>query len=139
MEKQNDRQFTATMPKLPKYMGKANAQLNLPLNTSLSLTLDHLVATVTLKPKPSGSAPNQHTWHAHPDCLPLTLSTAGQEKFLRHLSWMQTQFNDATCFAVSSGNNFPAACGIASSAASFAALTQAYANYLSATHSVHGN
>ena len=43
---------------------------------------------------------------------------------------MQRQFDDHTAFEVFSGNNFPKACGIASSASSFAALTLAYSKFL---------
>lgn len=102
-------------------MGKIDHTINLPTNPSLSYTLSPLKSFVTLTPAEKDS------WQplAHPDCKPLTLSEKAQQRFLAHLDFLRNHFNVEGHFTVSSANNFPANCGLASSAASFAALTLA--------------
>ncbi len=133
---------------LIKYMGKREdskssdgATRNVALNPSLSWTLNHLRSFVQLelidsKVKPtveSTSNPTgNHTdvWEIHPLWL-LEMSQAGQQKYLGHLVRLKKFFNGETYFfKVRSGNNFPADCGIASSASSFAALTMVAAQAL---------
>ncbi|GJM07142.1 MAG: diphosphomevalonate decarboxylase [marine bacterium B5-7] len=67
------------------------------------------------------------TWAplSHPQCQPLTLSDSAQNRFLTHFSMLKNYFKCEEQFIVRSANNFPASCGLASSAASFAALTRA--------------
>jgi diphosphomevalonate decarboxylase len=56
------------------------------------------------------------------------MSDVGRHKYLNHLIRIKNFFSvDDLFFTVRSGNNFPADCGIASSASSFAALTLAAA------------
>ena len=57
------------------------------------------------------------------------LSTKGREKFLKTLSSLKAHFGIADALKVRTINNFPADCGIASSASSFAALTLGVALY----------
>ncbi len=59
-----------------------------------------------------------------PGAEPFALSTAAQERFLRHLGMLKTYFNYSGAFIVRSSNNFPHSSGLASSASSFAALTK---------------
>jgi diphosphomevalonate decarboxylase len=110
---------------LIKYMGKIQTQGNLPTNASLSYTLDSLRTYVRLTPQPG----SQDTW------IPLEgekletmrLSEKGKERFLAHLKMLKTKWGVEQSFLVESANNFPADCGLASSASSFAALTLAAA------------
>jgi len=110
---------------LIKYMGKIQTQGNLPTNASLSYTLDSLRTYVRLTVQPG----SQDTW------IPLEgekletmrLSEKGKERFLAHLKFLKTKWGIEQNFLVESANNFPADCGLASSASSFAALTLAAA------------
>ena len=108
---------------LIKYMGKTAARQNIPANASLSYTLTNLISTVELEL----CADTEDTW------CPLVEAAAGsfpvlllpeQHRFLGHLSFLKKQLNMTDkFFIVRSENNFPAQCGLASSASSFAALT----------------
>jgi diphosphomevalonate decarboxylase len=107
---------------LIKYMGKQTTGNNRPANASLSYTLNQLQSHVTLEPL----AGTTDRW------LPLAregaalfhLNIASQERFLRHLSNLKAYFHYSGGFLVKSNNNFPHGTGLASSASSFAALTQ---------------
>lgn len=106
---------------LIKYMGKKDAETNLPLNPSLSYTLNELLSSVTLE-----SHTGAHdVWEPLelPGYKPFTLSTKAQARYLQHLSKIKARFNYTGTFIVRSCNNFPQASGLASSASSFAALT----------------
>jgi diphosphomevalonate decarboxylase len=107
---------------LIKYMGKTDEENNLPLNDSLSYTLNELLSTVTLE---------SHTgirdiWEPLelPGYKPFQLSAKGQARYLQHLNVLKTHFNYTGTFIVRSCNNFPQGSGLASSASSFAALTK---------------
>lgn len=115
---------------LIKYMGKksfssavsCSTTVNVALNPSLSWTLDHLRSFVQLE-LISGTDAAVDVWESHPQWL-LQMSAAGQQKYLAHLQRIKKVFAaENYFFKVRSGNNFPADCGIASSASSFAALT----------------
>jgi diphosphomevalonate decarboxylase len=122
---------------LIKYMGKRNSlpvsgvtDVNVAVNPSLSWTLDHLRSFVQLELN-SDPQFQRDEWSAHPQ-WPLEMSTIGREKFLAHLHRMKKSYSAENYhFKVRSGNNFPADCGIASSASSFAALTLAASQALS--------
>ena len=108
---------------LIKYMGKSDAQNNRPANSSLSYTLDHLQSFVEIE---SWDRPYD-SWEmlSGPQFGRLELSAEGQKKFLNHLKYLKDLFLFEGNFLVRSNNNFPADCGVASSASSFAALTKA--------------
>jgi diphosphomevalonate decarboxylase len=120
---------TASAPSniaLIKYMGKIpGASANVPTNTSLSYTLDHLRTFVRLTPT-SGA---QDRWAPleREDLEPIRLSESGAERFLKHLQFLKSKWGVEQSFVVESANNFPSDCGLASSASSFAALTLAAA------------
>lgn len=101
---------------LIKYMGKtAEGQ---PVNSSLSYTLPHLTTTVTLIRKDHG----EDEWGAEEGDF--VLNEAEQARFLAHLKRVKEHFKCEQAFKVRSKNSFPSHCGLASSAASFAALTR---------------
>ncbi len=105
---------------LIKYMGKTDSTINLPTNASLSYTLDNLSTKVELR---STSQAND-SWQAFDDNKDFKLNAKSQTRFLNHLQFLKQQFNYDRNFIVSSKNNFPLGCGLASSASSFAALTK---------------
>ncbi len=119
---------------LIKYMGKKDPARNLPDNPSLSYSLDNLLTNVSMEAYPG----KKDVWEPlnSPGAEPFTLSTAAQERFLRHLANLKTYFKYTGSFIVRSSNNFPHSSGLASSASSFAALTKCAALALSElTHS----
>lgn len=104
---------------LIKYMGKTTDGQNSGTNPSLSLTLPHLRSLVVIERNDRG----------HDDWEPLDetlkLSEFGQQKFLKHFSFLKEKFQiQNQFFTIKSKNDFPSDCGIASSASSFAALTR---------------
>lgn len=109
---------------LIKYMGKIEGSGNRPTNASLSYTLPNLLTCVRLEPLEGATAdewaPLEKAGFAAP-----ALSEKGRAKFLKHLAFLREQLGGRGFFRVSSANNFPSDCGLASSASSFAALTKA--------------
>jgi diphosphomevalonate decarboxylase len=105
---------------LIKYMGKTEASGNRPTNASLSYTLEHLRTFVTLE-----STESADRWEPLPGFAPLQLSATGLTKFLGHFQRLKTLWKLNGHYVIRSANNFPADCGLASSASSFAALTRA--------------
>lgn len=107
---------------LIKYMGKIDSEKNIPLNDSLSYTLNNLVSCVSLETPGS----SHDVWEPLdiPGYKPFSLSTQGQKRYLEHLARLKEHFNYSGTFIVRSSNNFPQASGLASSASSFAALTK---------------
>ncbi len=105
---------------LIKYMGKKDSSRNIPTNSSISWTLDHLKTRVELE-----ESNGDDVWEALPSEFPFPMSETGRSKFLNHLKRVKEVYGVEASFKVKSANNFPADCGIASSASSFAALTDA--------------
>lgn len=112
---------------LIKYMGKSNALLNQATNPSMSYTLPHLKSVVKI----SSSIATSDQWMplTGPGLQDLVLSEKGQTKFLKHVEHLKNLWNVKGFLKIESANNFPADCGIASSASSFAALTLAMAQF----------
>lgn len=122
-------QFEASAPSniaLIKYMGKTNTIANIPTNSSLSYTLDHLKSYVRITFNENLKADEWKPLERE-GIMSFNLSKAGQERFLRHFSNLKKNWGVTDFFTIESGNNFPAECGLASSASSFAALTKASA------------
>jgi diphosphomevalonate decarboxylase len=133
---------------LIKYMGKTDSSLNLPENSSLSMTLDALSTWVRIERVPSGLKNKGGTVILVPEApegaptgirVP-DLGAAGRAKVLRHVErvleaaagilpafGLQVLAPHDHDFTLRSGNTFPEASGIASSASSFAAITLAVA------------
>jgi diphosphomevalonate decarboxylase len=103
---------------LIKYMGQAPNTEKQAINPSLSLTLlDHRVR-VELTPSHQWVWQPLSTWGQHS-----TLTEAQQQRFLAHAQGLMLEFGLKGSFCIRSSSNFPPMCGLASSAASFAALT----------------
>ena len=107
---------------LIKYMGKKDSEHNIPINPSLSYTLNNLLSSVLLEQHPG----KKDYWEPlnTPGMGLFTLSNQAQERFLKHLALLKSQFDYSGAFIVRSCNNFPHSSGLASSASSFAALTK---------------
>lgn len=107
---------------LIKYMGKDDQAKNLPANPSLSFTLNQLKSSVSLEAHPG----KQDFWEPLeiPGIDSFVLYQDGQHRFLKHLAFLKQNFSYTGGFIVRSNNNFPQSTGLASSASSFAALTQ---------------
>jgi len=101
-----------------KYWGCLDPDLNLPLNSSVSLTLDqaHTILTVEFSP------------HIGQDTIELEgrpVSGAPRERIIRHLDDLRQLAGTNEPARVASRTSFPVATGLASSASLFAALTVA--------------
>lgn len=115
---------------LIKYMGKTSADVNLPANTSLSYTLEYLRSFVELELQDDLTQDKWEPLHDEQATFVPTLNLNAQQRYIKHLTFIKKQFNFTGYFIIRSANNFPAGCGIASSAASFAALTLCAVNAL---------
>jgi len=119
-----------------KYWGKRDPALNLPTNSSLSVTL----AQSDLRTHTTASC--SPSYPANQDALilngaPQDVSGARTQACFRELRALRKKLEDADAslpklstfpLKIVSENNFPTAAGLASSAAGFAALVQAIAN-----------
>ncbi len=112
---------------LIKYMGKSNVAANVATNPSISYTLPHLKSIVQITE--ASIVSDQWAPLVGPGLQSLALSEKGQEKFLKHVQRLKELWGFNTVLKIESANNFPADCGIASSASSFAALTLAMAQF----------
>jgi len=106
---------------LIKYMGKIDHETNEPANASLSYTLPHLQSHVVLE-----STDTQDSWEplSLPGLIKPIFNEHAKTRFLKHLTLIKKHFGYDGYFKVRSANNFPHGTGLASSASSFAALTQ---------------
>ena len=107
---------------LIKYAGKKDKS-NLPLNPSLSYTLDNLITKVRITPIEGQG----DKWEPLKDkeCFPIQLSASAIERFLKFFQFLKETFQVSGSYLVESANNFHASIGAASSASSFCALTLA--------------
>jgi diphosphomevalonate decarboxylase len=101
-----------------KYWGVADQTLNLPLNDSISMTLDSMYTVTTVEFDPSLEADVLVIGGSQEQGDPLRRAS-------RHLDLLRERAGVTTRARVTSENNFPMAAGIASSASAFAALTVA--------------
>lgn len=102
---------------LSKYWGKRSFELNLPLTSSLSISLGELGTRTTLSARSTGK-----------DQIFLNGErVADGQPFARRLSAFLDLFRtpDQSAFEVRTTNNIPTAAGLASSASGFAALVLA--------------
>lgn len=114
---------------LVKYMGKKKGDTaNTPTNGSLSYTLNHLktrVEAVAHDDSDAWEPLNLDGW------TQVELSDKGKKRYLSHWTFLKEKLGIKGNFLLMSANNFPSDCGLASSASSFAALTE-LANKISA-------
>lgn len=108
---------------LIKYMGKSQVEGNRPTNASLSYTLNHLVTEIEINDVIDGE--EDRIQALSKEKYSLVLSEKGKKRFLDFFSILKNEFSIPGHYVISSGNNFPSDCGLASSASSFAALTKA--------------
>lgn len=99
---------------LIKYWGKANAQLNLPTTSSLSMTLDQFYTKTAVEFTENDT-----------DRLVLNGKNVNSTRISHFLELMRRKYSDFPKVLVTSENHVPTAAGLASSASSFAALTGA--------------
>lgn len=103
-----------------KYWGVVDAELNLPQNSSISMTLADAHTTTTVEWLAPSSLPS--------DDITIdgrVLAGEAGSRIVRHLDRIRTYAGTQQRAKVVSRNNFPMASGIASSASGFAALTVA--------------
>ena len=107
---------------LIKYMGKKTG--NIPINPSLSYTLDSLISGVRISQIPEGK---KDLWRPLKGnkWLPCVLSPKEQSRFLFFFQTLKKNFHLKNSYLIESANNFPKSLGAASSASSFSALTKA--------------
>lgn len=103
---------------LIKYWGKNEYSLNIPLMSSLSVTLDNLGTTTTVElcDKDSLFINDQEE--------------KDLEKISNFLNYIRNYFHIKQYFLIKSYNNIPTAAGLASSASSYASITLALNNLL---------
>lgn len=108
----SDTQFAPSNIALCKYWGKRDVELNLPVNSSLSVSLAHLGS----RTKVSVSDSDQVWLNG--------AQVAAGDKFARKVIAFIDLFRRGTdhCVRVETENNIPTAAGLASSASGFAAL-----------------
>lgn len=120
-KKQSNRVWVAEKPAnlaLIKYMGKRETAVNRPWNPSLSYALPRLTSRVEIS---LNQQTDSDVWQPLDDTL--QLNTQERNRFLNHLKRIKIAFDYHAPMVVRSMNHFPACCGLASSASSFAALT----------------
>lgn len=102
---------------LVKYWGKRDAGLNIPAVGSLSITLDGLTTTTTVSFDP-GLREDRFLLDGRD-------APAMRERVVRCLDLLRARTGSTDFAVVESGNDFPTAAGLASSASGFAALVVA--------------
>lgn len=98
---------------------------NVALNSSLSLTLPYLLAKVRISKKKNASPATDEWQRLNEKGFQIKLSLSAQERFVNFFAVLKKTFHIKGCYKLQSGGNFPLGCGLASSAAGFAALTLA--------------
>ncbi|MCY4023065.1 MAG: diphosphomevalonate decarboxylase [Anaerolineaceae bacterium] len=99
-----------------KYWGKRDAALNLPTNSSISMTLDAAHTTTCVEIDPG--LEKDEVWMSGEPA-----PGAFASRVIAHLERIRSLAGSATPARVHTSNNFPAGTGFASSASGFAALT----------------
>lgn len=103
---------------LIKYWGRLDDALNLPLNSTISMTVDGLVTTTTVEA--DGALKRDEV---RINDTPAT--GAAEARVVRHLDHLRKRAGADVRCRVASVNNFASSAGLASSASAFAALTVA--------------
>ena len=99
---------------------------NLPLNASLSFTLNHLITKVEILSSGMTKKKQDDEWYPiNENGFHVKLNHFSQKRFLDFFKFLKKVFHIKGFYRIQSGNNFPHSIGLASSASSFAALTLA--------------
>ncbi|MEX1018263.1 MAG: diphosphomevalonate decarboxylase, partial [Litorilinea sp.] len=109
-----------------KYWGVADAAINLPLNSSISMTLADAHTTTTVEWLADAATKTGHATDR--DTIEINGAPASEKVYTRtvaHLDRIRTATQTTHRARIASVNNFPLGAGIASSASGFAALTVA--------------
>lgn len=101
---------------LIKYWGKADAQLRLPLMSSLSMTLDAFYSETSI----SASEENEFFLNDEKQ------TDQSAQRIFSYLQYLQDRFGVSGKLKVESTNHVPTAAGLASSSSAFAALATAF-------------
>jgi diphosphomevalonate decarboxylase len=104
---------------LIKYWGKRDSKLQWPANDSLSMTLGGTNTTTEISINDSSSDNIKLNGSV------LKTSDSAYTKAVKHLNYLRAHLGFKRFLNVTSSNNFPSDCGIASSASGFGALTLA--------------
>ena len=116
--RQSGSAFAPSNIALCKYWGKRDAALNLPINSSLSVSLGHLGTRTALRQCAGG----RDLVHLNGSLLPEDSSFA--QRVSEFLDLFRPRLGNCA-FEVQTQNNIPTAAGLASSASGFAALVLA--------------
>ncbi|MEN8254719.1 MAG: diphosphomevalonate decarboxylase [Verrucomicrobiota bacterium] len=116
MPKERGKAFAPSNIALCKYWGKRDAALNLPVNSSLSISLGHLGTRTEVERSGMDAV------YLNGD--PVDPNDSFAVRTLSFLDPFRPYLSD-TCFTVRTENNIPTAAGLASSASGFAALVMA--------------
>ncbi|MBV8202036.1 MAG: diphosphomevalonate decarboxylase [Acidobacteria bacterium] len=110
-----------------KYWGARDLERALPLNSSISMTLERCVTQCTVEPI---RGDQDEIWLAEASGGFSTPEPEFQRRVKQQLDRMRRWAGSEECFRVATRNTFPSAAGLASSASGFAALTLAAAGAL---------
>jgi diphosphomevalonate decarboxylase len=108
-----------------KYWGAGDLDKALPLNSSISMTLDNCVTLCTVETL--GHEGTDEVWLAEPDGGFGSLDPEFDRRVRTQLDRLRRWAGRSEALRVATRNNFPTAGGLASSASGFAALTLATA------------
>ncbi len=108
-----------------KYWGARDLDRALPMNPSISMTLEHCVTQCTVETLGHGG--EDEVWLAEPDGGFGTPEPEFAQRMRDHLSRIRKWAGRTEAVRVATRNTFPTAGGLASSASGFAALTLAAA------------
>jgi diphosphomevalonate decarboxylase len=111
-----------------KYWGAKDLDRALPLNTSISMTLENCATRCTAEILEPGHA--DEVWISEPDGGFRNPPQEFESRVRAHLDRMRKWAGRQETFRIATRNSFPSAAGLASSASGFAALTLATAGAL---------
>ncbi len=107
-----------------KYWGATDIERALPLNSSISMTLDECVTLCTAE-LIDGAPHRDEIWLAEPDGRLAPAPPEFSHRVLAHIERLRKWAGREEGVRIATRNTFPAAAGLASSASGFAALTLA--------------
>lgn len=110
-----------------KYWGARDLEKALPMNPSISMTLDHCVTRCTVEILDGG---HDEVWLSEPDGGFGSPEPEFTRRIVEQLNRVREWAGRDEPFRVATRNTFPSAAGLASSASGFAALTMAAAGAL---------